>query len=74
MNLAGVFSDQGWHTWITRFNDLKECNWSGAPSQKFNIGNNSPLFLETKFTEYYDYNSHIIVFPPKKSEALVNKL
>lgn len=59
------FSNQGWHTWITRFNTLKECNWSGAPSKKLSNYNTSPLFLKTKFTEYTDYDSHIIAFPPK---------
>ncbi len=61
------FSEQGWHTWITRFDTLKECNWIGSPSVvedplNFNI----PLFLQTKFTDYTDYASHVIVFPPKK--------
>ena len=68
------FSDQGWHTWITRFNDLKECNWNGAPAQKYDLENNAPLFLKTKFSEYYDYSSHIIVFPPKESEVIADKM
>ena len=29
------FSDQGYHTWITRFDTLKECIWIGAPSDKY---------------------------------------
>ncbi len=60
------FSDQGWHIWITRFEDLKECNWLGAPAMMYNITNSKPLFLKTKFVDYYDYDSHIIIFPPKK--------
>ena len=60
------FSNQGWHTWITRFNYLKECNWLGAPSKKYDQENEKPLFLKTKFIDYQDYNSHVIVFPPKK--------
>lgn len=56
------FSDQGWHTWITRFGDLKECNWAGSPYGT--SLNEKPLFLKTKFTEFYDYDSHIVVFPP----------
>lgn len=60
------FSEQGWHTWITRFNTLKECNWEGAPSVKYETEGSKPLFISTKFTEFYDYNSHIIIFPPKK--------
>ena len=58
------FSYQGWHTWLTRFNKLKECNWAGSPFHQYS---NMPLFYETKFTHYYAYNSHIVVFPPKKS-------
>jgi len=57
------FSYQGWHTWITRFNSLKECIWLGAPSQIYEKSN-LPLFRETPFTEYTDYDSHIVVFPP----------
>lgn len=60
------FSNQGWHTWITRYDTLKECNWSGAPSKKYNITNAKPLFLKTKFTNFSDYQSHIIAFPPKE--------
>ncbi|GAA3517304.1 hypothetical protein GCM10022393_34260 [Aquimarina addita] len=61
------FSDQGWHTWITRFDMLKECNWSGAPSREYQESWDKPLFLKTKFLEFYDYNSHIVVFPPLAS-------
>lgn len=60
------FSEQGWHTWVTRFNQLKECNWAGSPSSKYDNAGNKALFIKTKFTEFYDYNSHIIVFPPRK--------
>jgi hypothetical protein len=60
------FSHQGWHTWITRHDTLKECNWTGAPSKKYDFNGNKPLFIKTKFTNFYDYDSHIIVFPPKK--------
>lgn len=58
------FSDQGYHTWVTRFDTLKECNWSGTPGSKFDQ-HGIPLFKKTKFTSYTDYTSHIIVFPPK---------
>ncbi|AUC76309.1 hypothetical protein [Olleya sp. Bg11-27] len=68
------FSEQGWHTWITRFEYLKECNWNGAPAKKYDIDNNKPLFLKTKFTNYTDYDSHIIVFPPKKNKTASNSL
>lgn len=61
------FSDKGWHTWITRFDTLKECNWIGTPSLKYDEFG-TELFLKTKFTEYYDYSSHVIVFPPKKGK------
>ncbi len=60
------FSDQGYHTWITRFTDLKECNWAGAPTQKYNDVYAAPLFKKTSFLNYHDYQSHIIVVPPKK--------
>ncbi len=60
------FSEQGWHTWITRFDTLKECNWAGAPSAKYVTEETKPLFIDTKLTEFTDYNSHIVVFPPKK--------
>ncbi|MFI8606465.1 hypothetical protein ACIGCP_18505 [Cellulophaga baltica] len=59
------FSDQGWHTWITRFDSLKECNWWGAPIKKYDEENNKPLFLKTKFSNYRDYYSHVVIFPPK---------
>lgn len=59
------FSYQGYHTWITRFDVIKECNWLGAPSLKYSNGYNIPLFRKHKFTEYMDYASHVIVFPPK---------
>ena len=61
------FSEQGWHTWITRHKQLKECNWLGVPAKMYNNGE-KPLFISTKFTEFTDYNSHIIVFPPKIKE------
>lgn len=62
------FSDQGYHTWITRYNELKECNWLGAPANSsHDFGNNIPLFLKTPFLDYHDYQSHVLVFPPKKS-------
>jgi hypothetical protein len=63
------FSEQGWHTWITRFKELKECNWLGAPSMKYALEGDKPLFLSTKFTKFYDYNSHIIIFPPKRNNS-----
>jgi len=64
---AWGFSDQGCHTWITRFDTLKECMWDGAPSRKFSAGNEEgTLFRKTKFTEFTDYWTHIIVFPSEK--------
>ncbi len=62
------FSEQGWHTWFTRYKQLKECNWAGVPAKRYNNGG-KPLFITTKFTEFKYYNSHIVVFPPK----LINK-
>lgn len=61
------FSNQGWHTWITRFDTLKECNWGGAPSLKY-ADFPIDLFHKTKFTDYVDFDTHIIVFPPKKEK------
>lgn len=60
------FSDQGWHTWITRYDTLKECNWSGAPMKSLNLWNADPLFKKTKFLDYKEYTSHVVIFPPKK--------
>jgi hypothetical protein len=57
-----AFSYQGWHTWLTRFNTLKECNWAGSP---FSEMEDNELFWSSNVTEYYAYDSHIIVFPPK---------
>ncbi len=59
------FSKQGWHTWITRFDIVKECNWEAAPSWEYQKEWEKPLFISTKFRKYKDYASHIIVFPPK---------
>ena len=58
------FSQQGYHTWITRFSDLKECIWYGAPAEKYEI-TSLPLFRTTPFLDYFDYHSHVVVFPPK---------
>lgn len=61
------FSEQGIHTWITRYQDLKECNWLGAPSKKYqDSALDKPLFITTPFSQYFDYASHVIVFPKKK--------
>ncbi len=61
------FSEQGIHTWVTRYNVLKECNWLGAPSKKYQeTAYEKPLFISTNFEAYTDYNSHVIVFPPKE--------
>lgn len=58
------FSDQGYHTWITRYDELKECNWLGAPSAKYQASEyEKPLFLATKFIDFSDYGSHVIVLP-----------
>ena len=56
------FSRQGIHTWITRYDILKECNWSGSPCKDFELSS-LPLFLKTPFLAYDDYASHIVVFP-----------
>jgi hypothetical protein len=58
------FSEQGWHTWVTKSDSLKECIWSGIPGKVFDPNSEKPLFFTTKFTEFYDYKSHIVVFPP----------
>ncbi|MEN8121227.1 MAG: hypothetical protein ABFS35_12810 [Bacteroidota bacterium] len=60
------FSYQGIHNWITRFDILKECMWDGAPCAKYNANHSQYLFRETKFTDFKDYDSHVIVFPPKE--------
>ncbi len=60
------FSDQGWHTWITRYDILKECRWEGVPSLKLSGGYSDPLFKSTVFLEFSDYGSHVVIFPPKK--------
>ncbi len=58
------FSEQGIHTWVTRFEVLKECNWLGVPSKKYTESYDKPLFVATKFDQFADYHSHVIVFPP----------
>jgi len=58
------FSHQGIHTWITRYDQLKECNWLGAPGKRYEIWP-TPLFLKTPFLQYKDYASHVLIFPPK---------
>ena len=58
------FSHQGIHTWFTRFDELKECIWVGAPSAKYAISH-LPLFRTTPFSDYHDYASHVVIFPPK---------
>ena len=58
------FSSQGIHTWITRFDVLKECYWGGAPSKKINLSDDKPLFINTPFLNYHDYSSHVIIYPP----------
>ena len=59
------FSYQGWHTWVTRFTELKECNWGGAPGRRYADSDYAtPLFLSGPFLQYADYSSHVIVFPP----------
>ncbi|WP_298546345.1 hypothetical protein [uncultured Aquimarina sp.] len=60
------FSEQGIHTWLTRYKELKECNWLGAPSKKYQeYDSDKPLFISTKFEDYKDYDSHVMIFPPK---------
>lgn len=63
------FSRQGWHTWITRYEMLKECYWGGAPSKEYCSSGENNLFSQLRFIDYYAYQSHIIVFPPKREEA-----
>jgi len=57
------FSYQGWHTWVTRYDVLKECNWLGTPAK---VWGEVPLFIKTHFANYHDYASHVICFPPKR--------
>jgi hypothetical protein len=60
------FSDQGYHTWITRFDTLKECNWAGSPANSsYSWGRDVPLFIKRSFLEYDDYGSHILVVAGK---------
>ncbi len=61
------FSYQGWHTWFTRFDMLKECYWGGAPAAAYDPYQQRPLFIQTPFRTYHDYDSHVVCFPPKKS-------
>lgn len=62
------FSNQGIHTWITRYDRVKECRWEGAPGRKYDHCNGCLyLFREHYFMDYTDYFSHIVVFPPKKN-------
>lgn len=60
------FSDQGYHTWISRFEYLKECNWLGAPAEQYDIFSTA-LFKRTAFLNYLDYRSHVLILPPKKA-------
>jgi hypothetical protein len=61
------FSKDGIHTWITNYTDLKECHWDGPPAKKYNPNNYLPFLYETTpFLEFYDYNIHLLVFPPKR--------
>ena len=39
--------------------------WDGAPCLKYNKNYHQYLFKTTKFIDFHDYNSHVIVFPPK---------
>jgi len=64
------FSEQGIHTWVSRFDQLKECNWNGSPSKKYEEYEFSkPLFLNSNILEYRDYLSHVIIFPPKLEDS-----
>jgi len=61
------FSEDGIHTWITNYTDLKECHWDGPPAEKYDPDNSFPLLLETtRFIEFYDYGVHLVVFPRKE--------
>ncbi|MFK7757667.1 MAG: hypothetical protein AB8B53_12125 [Flavobacteriales bacterium] len=62
------FSRQGYHTWVTRFTELKECIWHGAPAKRYEMMG-LPLFRSTPFLRYIDYQSHVVCFPPKKANA-----
>lgn len=62
------FSHQGIHTWITRFDTLKECNWIGAPARRFehqDLFLQDQLFAQKPFQQFDRYKSHVIIFPPK---------
>jgi hypothetical protein len=59
------FSIQGWHTWITHYDELWECNWWGSPSTLYEETGTKPLFIHTQLTEFTDYDSHVICFPPQ---------
>jgi len=44
-------------------------NWLGAPAIKYqDSAYEKPLFLATNFNDYFDYNSHIIIFPKRKND------
>ena len=59
------FSEDGVHTLITNFTDLKECHWDGPPAEKYNRNNSFPVLFETtRFVEFEDYDVHLVVFPP----------
>jgi len=63
------FSEDGIHTWITNFEDLKECHWDGPPAEKYNPDKSYPLLFETtRFIEFEDYDVHLVVFPNNKHE------
>lgn len=58
------FSEQGIHTWVMHYRDLKECNWAGAPAWKYDAPGAKPLFITTPFSDFHDYNSHVVIYPP----------
>jgi hypothetical protein len=63
------FSHQGIHTWVTRFDTLKECNWYGAPARQFEhpgLIQQDQLFTQTRFLDFERFASHVVIFPPKE--------
>ena len=58
------FSEDGIHTWITNYTDLRESHWDGPPAERYNPDNSFPLLFETtRFVEFEDYDVHLIIFP-----------
>ena len=58
------FSEGGIHTWIVTGTDLKECHFDSGPMKRYDANNPHRLLETTPFTQFHDYNVHLIVFPP----------